>query len=269
MKEVAQIGAVIGREFSHELLASVVDLPEEKLEQSLSQLLSSELVFRRGTPPDAVYSFKHVLVQDAAYQSLLKSKRQQLHARIARVLQERFPETAENRPEVLAHHFAEADLRLQAVSYYRQAGEAVGTKRAQEQRGRHGDRDVTVVDMKNRKNADDRKDRHGKNRQRAKWPLEKDEDKRQCEQEQQKLTQTGMVLGTPLYMSPEQARGDDDLDHRVDIYALGVIMYEAACGRVPFAGTNYLSVISQVLNSEPAPLRSLRPERAGSEDGSK
>jgi serine/threonine-protein kinase len=80
------------------------------------------------------------------------------------------------------------------------------------------------------------------------------------QEEQPRLTQTGMVLGTPLYMSPEQARGDDDLDHRVDIYALGVIMYEAAAGRVPFIGTNYLSVISQVLNKEPTPLRELRPE---------
>ena len=80
------------------------------------------------------------------------------------------------------------------------------------------------------------------------------------EEEQPRLTQTGMVLGTPLYMSPEQARGDDELDHRVDVYALGVIMYEAATGRVPFAGNNYLSVISQVLNEEPKPLRELRPE---------
>jgi serine/threonine-protein kinase len=80
------------------------------------------------------------------------------------------------------------------------------------------------------------------------------------EEEAQRLTQTGMVLGTPLYMSPEQARGDEDLDHRVDIYALGVIMYEAAVGRVPFAGTNYLSVISQVLNEEPKPIREIRPE---------
>jgi predicted Ser/Thr protein kinase len=80
------------------------------------------------------------------------------------------------------------------------------------------------------------------------------------EQEPPRLTQTGMVLGTPLYMSPEQARGDESLDHRVDIYALGVIMYEAATGHVPFSGTNYLSVISQVLNEEPKPLRELRPE---------
>jgi serine/threonine protein kinase len=79
-------------------------------------------------------------------------------------------------------------------------------------------------------------------------------------EEQPRLTQTGMVLGTPLYMSPEQARGDDELDARVDIYALGVIMYEAATGRVPFIGNNYLSVISQVLNEEPRSPRELRPE---------
>ncbi len=80
------------------------------------------------------------------------------------------------------------------------------------------------------------------------------------DEEQVRLTQTGMVLGTPLYMSPEQARGDDELDHRVDLYALGVIMYETATGRVPYAGNNYLSVISQVLNEEATPLRELRPD---------
>jgi eukaryotic-like serine/threonine-protein kinase len=80
------------------------------------------------------------------------------------------------------------------------------------------------------------------------------------DEEAVRLTQTGMVLGTPLYMSPEQARGDEDLDHRVDIYALGIIMYEAASGRVPFSGNNYLSVISQVLNEEPKSLREIRPE---------
>ena len=80
------------------------------------------------------------------------------------------------------------------------------------------------------------------------------------EEETTRLTQTGMVLGTPLYMSPEQARGDDELDHRVDLYALGVIMYEASTGRVPFVGNNYLSVISQVLNEQPKPPREIRPE---------
>ena len=80
------------------------------------------------------------------------------------------------------------------------------------------------------------------------------------QEETTRLTQTGMVLGTPLYMSPEQARGDDEVDQRVDIWALGVILYEAATGRVPFTGNNYLSVISQVLSEAPAPLRGLRPE---------
>ncbi len=80
------------------------------------------------------------------------------------------------------------------------------------------------------------------------------------DEEQPRLTQTGMVLGTPLYMSPEQARGDEELDARVDLYALGVIMYECATGRVPFSGTNYLSVISQVLNEDPTPVRELRPD---------
>ncbi len=80
------------------------------------------------------------------------------------------------------------------------------------------------------------------------------------DEEQVRLTQTGMVLGTPLYMSPEQARGDDELDHRVDVYALGVIMYEASTGRVPYVGNNYLSVISQVLNEEPTGPRELRPD---------
>jgi hypothetical protein len=75
-----------------------------------------------------------------------------------------------------------------------------------------------------------------------------------------RLTQTGMVLGTPLYMSPEQARGEDDLDHRIDIYALGVILYECLTGEVPFHGTNYLNIISQVLSQSPKPLGQARPD---------
>ncbi|HEX6113134.1 MAG TPA: hypothetical protein VFZ10_12545 [Geminicoccaceae bacterium] len=84
VKEVAQTGAVIGREFSYELLAAVADRAEEELRAALDRLVSSELIFRQGTPPEAIYTFKHALVQDAAYQSLLKSRRQQLHARIAK-----------------------------------------------------------------------------------------------------------------------------------------------------------------------------------------
>jgi predicted ATPase len=108
VKEVAQIGAVIGREFSHELLAAVAPMSANLLGDALEQLVNSELVFRRGLPPDATYSFKHALVQDAAYQSLLKSKRQQLHARIAQAHEERSPDVGDTGSEVLARHRSDA-----------------------------------------------------------------------------------------------------------------------------------------------------------------
>jgi class 3 adenylate cyclase/predicted ATPase len=123
VKEVAQIGAVIGREFSHELLAAVAPLDEAKLQDALRQLTDAELVFRRGTPPEASYNFKHALVQDAAYQSLLRSSRRQLHARIAQALEEHSPGVAETQPEVLAHHLTAAGLREQAITYWERAGQ--------------------------------------------------------------------------------------------------------------------------------------------------
>src|SRR5262245_29267362 len=123
VKEVAQIGAVIGREFSHKLLAAVSPLPADRLGEALDQLVRSELVFSRGAPPEAIYSFKHALVQGAAYQSLLKSKRQQLHARIAQVLEQRLPDATETAPEVLARHLTEAGLTERAIPYWRRAGE--------------------------------------------------------------------------------------------------------------------------------------------------
>ncbi len=124
VKELAQIGAVIGREFSHELLAAVADRPQEQLESGLDQLVASELVFRRGSPPDATYSFKHALVKDAAYQSLLKSRRQQLHARLAQVFEERFPAVVETQPELLAYHLTEAGLDARAADAWARAGRA-------------------------------------------------------------------------------------------------------------------------------------------------
>jgi class 3 adenylate cyclase/predicted ATPase len=127
VKEVAQIGAVIGREFTHELVAAVSPLPADKLGEALDQLVASELVFRRGMPPDATYSFKHALVQDAAYQSLLKSTRQQLHARIARVLEQHFPDTTS---EVLAHHLTEAQQYEAAVPKWLAAGQAATARSA-------------------------------------------------------------------------------------------------------------------------------------------
>jgi predicted ATPase len=122
VKEVAQIGAAIGREFSHALLAAVADRPAAEWQAALDRLVSSELVFRRGVPPEATYSFKHALVQDAAYGTLLKSKRQHLHARIAKVLEQQFLEQAEAQPELLAHHFTQAGLSEKAVDYWYRAG---------------------------------------------------------------------------------------------------------------------------------------------------
>ncbi len=109
-RRVAQIGAAIGRQFSYALVRAVSRLPEDELRAALGQLVASELVFQRGTPPDAVYSFKHALVQDAAHSSLLRNARQQLHAQIAEALEAHSPEIMESQPELLAQHYAEAGL---------------------------------------------------------------------------------------------------------------------------------------------------------------
>jgi len=119
---VAQTGAAIGREFSYELLRAVSYLPEEELQASLARLVASELVFQRGTPPDAVYAFKHALVQDAAHGSLLRSPRQQLHAQIAKALETHSPELMDTQPELFAQHYAEAGLVEKSVAYWGKAG---------------------------------------------------------------------------------------------------------------------------------------------------
>jgi class 3 adenylate cyclase/tetratricopeptide (TPR) repeat protein len=123
VKEIAQIGAAIGREFSYELIAAVAPMPHAQLDDALAQLSASGLAFRRGTPPDAVYTFKHALVQDAAYDSLLKSRRQELHTKIARVIEQRFPNIKTNEPEVLAHHLTAAGLAEAAIPLWQEAGE--------------------------------------------------------------------------------------------------------------------------------------------------
>ncbi|TIS39496.1 MAG: hypothetical protein E5W95_13230 [Mesorhizobium sp.] len=122
VKEVAQIGAVIGREFSYELLEATARMDEPKLRTALDELVHAELAFCRGNPPDAIYTFKHALVRDAAYESLLKSRRQQLHCRIVTLLRDRFAEQAEAEPEVLAHHATEGGLFDDAVSSWYKAG---------------------------------------------------------------------------------------------------------------------------------------------------
>ena len=123
IKEIAQIGAAIGREFPHRLLAAVSPLSENELHDTLNQLVESELVFRHGAGKEATYVFKHALVQDVAYSSLLRSRRRALHLRIAEALAETFAETVETEPELLAHHYTEAGLTEQAIDYWQKAGE--------------------------------------------------------------------------------------------------------------------------------------------------
>jgi class 3 adenylate cyclase/predicted ATPase len=129
-KELAQLGAVIGREFSYELIHAVSPLEEEALQKALSRVVEAELIYQQELLPQARYIFKHALVQDAAYQSLLKSTRQQHHQRIAQVLEDRFAEIKENQPELLAHHYTEGGLIAQAIPYWQQAGQKAAQRSA-------------------------------------------------------------------------------------------------------------------------------------------
>jgi tetratricopeptide (TPR) repeat protein len=139
-KETAQIGACIGREFSYELLSRVSPLPPDELERTLGTLVGSELMFRRGQGADAVYVFKHALVQDAAYDSLLKSRRAQLHARIAEVLEQSFPEVPATNPEVLARHCQRAGLMPQAATAWTRAAKLAFSRFALPEAVAHGDK---------------------------------------------------------------------------------------------------------------------------------
>jgi class 3 adenylate cyclase/tetratricopeptide (TPR) repeat protein len=120
-KVVAQIGATIGREFSFELLAAVVPSKPKELEAALALLEAADLISARGSPPQLIYTFKHALVQEAAYSTLLISRRQKLHGRIAETLQSKFAQIAEVQPELLAHHFSEAGLTAQAIDWWERA----------------------------------------------------------------------------------------------------------------------------------------------------
>ncbi len=146
VKEVAQIGAAIGREFSYTLLRCVAGRDDLTLNTALRQLEEAELLVRRGTPPEARYSFKHALVQEAAYESLLKSRRHLLHKHIGDVLREQFPAIAETEPEVVAYHFTEAGLDGVALDWWRKAGQQALKRSAYTEAIAHLGKAVAIAD---------------------------------------------------------------------------------------------------------------------------
>jgi class 3 adenylate cyclase/tetratricopeptide (TPR) repeat protein len=130
VKAVAQLGAVLGRTFSYEVLQAVTSLDEASLQQALGRLVDAELLYQRGVPPQATYLFKHALIQDAAYQSLLRSTRQQYHQRIAQVLETRFTASVETQPELIAQHYTAAGCVEQAIPYWQRAGQHASDRSA-------------------------------------------------------------------------------------------------------------------------------------------
>jgi class 3 adenylate cyclase/tetratricopeptide (TPR) repeat protein len=130
VKGLAQLGATLGREFSYALLRAVSPWDEGTLGRGLHQLVAAEFLYQQGLPPEATYRFKHALIQETAYQSLLRSTRQQYHQRIAQVLEARFPERGETQPELLAHHYTEAGLAEQAIPYWQRAGQHASERSA-------------------------------------------------------------------------------------------------------------------------------------------
>ena len=130
VREVAQIGAVAGREFHYELLNAVAGLPKQKLDESLDQLVRSELIFCRGQIPNAIYTFKHALVRDAAYAGLLKSRRVQMHAAIAKALEQEFHDVVQTQPEIIAYHYTEAGNYEKALHYWYDAGKKSAARSA-------------------------------------------------------------------------------------------------------------------------------------------
>ncbi len=136
-KGVAQYGSVIGRQFSYELLQSVCELDDEMLQRELGRLVAAELVYQRGVMPQSMYLFKHALVQETAYESLLKRARQSYHQRIAHILESRFPEIVETQPEVVAHHYTEAGLAEPAIGYWQRAGQLASERSANQEAMSH------------------------------------------------------------------------------------------------------------------------------------
>jgi class 3 adenylate cyclase/predicted ATPase len=145
VREVAQLGAVLGREFAYEMLKALAAVEESTLQERLRQLVGAELLYQRGRPPRARYMFKHALIQDAAYASLLKRTRQQYHQQIAQMLEAEFPETVEAEPELVAHHYTEAGLNKEAVNYWLQAGKRAAQRSAHAEAINHLNRGIEVL----------------------------------------------------------------------------------------------------------------------------
>jgi class 3 adenylate cyclase/predicted ATPase len=122
-REVAQIGAALGRRFTHQLISAVAAMPQQQLDDALARLVNAELIWRRGSPPDAEYTFKHALVQDAAYGTLLRDSRRALHTRIAETLESKFADITDGQPELLAYHYTEAGLIEKAAGLWGKAGQ--------------------------------------------------------------------------------------------------------------------------------------------------
>ena len=145
VKGLAQLGAALGREFSYRLLQAVSPWDDETLRRGLDQLVNAEFVYQEGTAPSLTYRFKHALIQDAAYQSLLKSTRQHHHQRIAGALESEFPETVESQPELLAHHYTEAGLTERAVPYWHAAADRALRRHANQEAANHATRGLELL----------------------------------------------------------------------------------------------------------------------------
>jgi class 3 adenylate cyclase/predicted ATPase len=145
VKGLAQLGATLGREFSYPLLQAVSPWPDDIIREGLEQLVAAEFLYQQGRPPRATYRFKHALIQEAAYQSLLKSTRQQHHQRIADTLESRFSEIVETRPELLAHHYTEAGLAAQAILYWQTAGLRALQRSANREAASHAARGLELL----------------------------------------------------------------------------------------------------------------------------
>ena len=147
MKDIIQIGACIGREFSYALVARISALSDEQLEEGLRKLAEAGMVYHRGTPPNATYTFKHALMQDAAYDSLLKSKRQQLHAKIAQVLEESFAARVATEPELLAHHYTQSGNLAKAIRWWGEAGKLAVRRGALQEAVGHFQKGLALIEQ--------------------------------------------------------------------------------------------------------------------------